>query len=115
MQGQWVAAPLEDLPPARASFEPRVPHLHGRFSIKKRNESRLEIAPSHFTYSPIGAFRSSIIFTVCTTVHLLKKKLNKTKGMTDVSYKDVVIPIQKITVNFCFRLPLVTVYVSYQI
>lgn len=35
--------------------------------------------------------------------------------MTDVSYKDVVIPIQRITVNFCFRLALVTVYVSYQI
>ena len=37
VQGQSVAAPLEDFPPAQASFEPRVPHLHGTFSIKKRN------------------------------------------------------------------------------
>lgn len=51
VQEQSVAAPLEDLPPVQASFEPRVPHLHGTFSIKKKKQAsyklHLYISPAH--------------------------------------------------------------------
>lgn len=65
VQGQLVAAPLEDLPPAQASFGLRIPHLHGTFSKKKEKK----IAENCTSYlSTVGAFNNSECMHLSTFV-----------------------------------------------